>query len=78
MDKEKKDFIIKKGVLGVGLPIALLMSLTVGFQVPGYIFRLQGFNLKIFLLALVVFVPIFSAAGYFWGFLVYRFAKKKL
>ena len=78
MDKEKKDFIIKKGVLGVGLPIALLMSLTVGFQVPGYIFRLQGFNLKIFLLALVVFVPVFSVAGYFWGFLVYRFTQKKL
>ena len=29
MEKEKREFILKKGVLGIGLPVALLMSVTV-------------------------------------------------
>ncbi len=77
MDREKKDFIFKKGVLSVGLPVAILMSITTAFQVPGYIFRLQSFNLKTFLISLVVFTPIFLVAGYFWGILVYRFKRNK-
>lgn len=72
MDKAKKDFIIKRGVLGTGLSVAILMSVTIAFQVPGYIFRLQGFNLKTFIVSLVLFIPIFSIAGYFWGILVYN------
>jgi hypothetical protein len=77
MDKEKKDFVFKKGVWGVGLPVAILMSVTAGFQVPGYMFRLQGFNPKTFLLSLAVFTPIFLVAGYFWGLSVYKFIHKK-
>ncbi len=77
MDKEKKDFIWKKGVLGVGLPVALLMSMTAGFQVPGYLFKLQSFNVKTFLMALLLFIPVFMIVGYFWGILVYKFTRKK-
>ena len=77
MDKAKKDFIWKKGVLGVGLPVALLMSMTAGFQVPGYLFKLQSFNVKTFLMALLLFIPVFMIVGYFWGILVYKFTRKK-
>ena len=77
MDKDKVDFVIKKGVLGIGLPVAVLMAVTTGFQVPGYIFKLQGFNLKTFLMALAIYTPIFLVAGYFWGMFVYRFTRKK-
>lgn len=76
MEKEKKDFVIKRGVLGMGLPVSLLMAITTGFQVPGYLFRFQGFNTKNFLLALVLFTPVFLVAGYFWGILVYKFTHK--
>jgi len=77
LENNKKDFVLKKGVLGVGLPVAVLMSVTTAFQVPGYIFRLQSFNLKTFLISLVIFTPIFLVAGYFWGILVYRFKRNK-
>ncbi len=77
MEKEKKDFILKKGVLGVGLPVAFLMALTVSFQVPGYLFRLQSFNFKTFLICLALFTPVFSAAGCLWGILVYGFTHKR-
>ena len=77
MDKAKKDFILKRGVIGVGLPVGVLMAVTTAFQVPGYLFRLQGFDVKTFFLALAVFVPVFSVAGYFWGILVYKFKYKK-
>jgi len=77
MDKNKKDFIIKRGILGTGLPVGILMSITVGFQVPGYLFKLQSFNFKTFFLASFFFVLVFLTAGYFWGILVYRGARKK-
>lgn len=77
MNKEEKDFIVKRGILGVGLPVAILMSVTTGFQVPGYFFRLQGFNLRTCLSSLIIFVPIFLVAGYFWGKIVYKFMRKK-
>ena len=57
------------------MPVAVLMAITTGFQVPGYLFKLQGFNLKTSLIALVLFTPIFMAAGYVWGLVVYRFSK---
>jgi len=76
MDKNKRDFIIKRGVLGIGLPVAILMSITVGFQVPGYIFKLQNFNFKTFLFSLVIFTPVFLVAGYLWGVLVYKYARR--
>jgi hypothetical protein len=76
MDKAKRDFIIKRGVLGTGLPVGILMSITVGFQVPGYLFKMQGFDFKAFLLSLLIFVPVFLIAGYFWGILVYKYSRK--
>jgi hypothetical protein len=77
MDKEKKDFVLKRGVLGVGLPVAVLMSFTAGFQVPGYMFRLQAFNPRTFLFALVIFTPVFLIAGTIWGIVVYGFTRRK-
>ena len=77
MDKDKKDFIIKRGVLDTGLSVAILMSVTIGFQVPGYLFKLQSFNFKTFLLFFVFFAPVFLSAGYLWGVLVYKYARKK-
>jgi hypothetical protein len=77
MNKEKKDFIIKRGILGTGLPVALLMSLTAGFQVPGSLFKLQSFNWGTFLTSLLVFTPIFLITGFFWGTIVYRYTCKK-
>ncbi len=77
MDKAQRDFVFKRGVLGVGLPVALLMSVTVGFQVPGYLFKLQSFNFKTFLTALALFTPTFLVAGYAWGVIVYRYTRKK-
>jgi hypothetical protein len=77
MDKSKMDFIVKRGVLGVGLPVGILMSITVGFQVPGYLFKIQSFDFKIFFLSLLFFVPVFMFAGYFWGVLVYKYSRKK-
>ena len=76
MDKDKKDFIIRRGVLGTGLPVGMLMSITVGFQVPGYLFKIQSFDFKLFLLSSLVFIPVFLVAGYFWGALVYRYSRK--
>lgn len=73
----RRTFIVRRGVLGVGLPIALLMALTVGFQVPGTLTRFQGFTLRAFLLALLVFTPVFAAAGYLWGVVVYRLLQRK-
>ena len=78
MDKEKKDFVIKRGVLGTGLSVAILMSITVGFQVPGYLFKLQGFSLKTFLVSLFLFTPVFMGAGYFWGLFVYKYMRKDI
>ena len=77
MDKEKKDFIFKRGVFGVGLPVGILMALTMAFQVPGYLFRLQGFSPKVFVIGMVLYVPIFMAAGFIWGILVYKYSRKK-
>jgi len=77
MEKDKKDFIVRRGILGVGLPVGILMSINVGFQVPGYLFKLRSFNFKIFLLSLFFFIPVFLAAGYFWGILVYKYTRKK-
>lgn len=76
MDQEKKEFILRRGVLGVGLPVAILMSLTVAFQKPGFIAQFQGFNLQTFFVSLLLFVPIFAAAGYFWGWWVYGFTHR--
>jgi len=78
MDKEKRDFIIKRGILGIGLPVAILMSITVGFQVPGYLFKLQSFNFKTFLISLLIFIPVFLAAGYFWGIFVYKYMRRNI
>ncbi len=77
MDKNKRDFVFRRGVLGIGLPVAVLMSLTVAFQRPGFIAQFQGFNLKTFLFCLSFFAPLFLVAGYFWGLWVYRFTHKK-
>ena len=77
MDKTKQEFIWKRGVLGVGFPVAILMALTLSFQVPGYLFHLEGFNFKRFMIGLVVFVPVFSVAGYFWGVIVYRLKQRR-
>ena len=76
MDKDKKDFVIKKGILGVGLPVAILMSVTAAFQKLGYLFKVQGFDFKTFLFFLSFFIPIFVAAGYFWGIVVYKYIRK--
>lgn len=73
----RRTFILKRGVLGVGLPVALLMALTVGFQVPGTLTRFQGFNPRTFVLGLLLFLPVFAAAGYVWGAVVYRFLQRK-
>jgi hypothetical protein len=77
MDTDKKEFIVKKGVLGMGLPVALLMSITAGFQVPGYIFQLQAFNVRTSLLFLLISLPIFLAAGFLWGVVVYKYKKHR-
>ena len=77
MDKDKKDFIVKRGILGTGLSVGILMSLTVGFQVPGYLFKLQSFNFKTFLFSLGFFIPVFLIAGYFWGVVVYKYTRRK-
>ncbi len=73
----RRTFIVKRGVLGVGLPIALLMAFTVGFQVPGTLTRFQGFTPRTFLLGLLVFLPVFAAAGYLWGAVVHRLLQRK-
>lgn len=72
MDPVKRDFILKRGVLGKGLPIGLLMSFVVGYQAPGQVMHFQAFNWKTFLIALAIYLPAFLAAGYVWGFWVYR------
>ncbi len=73
----KRAFILKKGVLGVGLPVAVLMSLTLAFQKPGAVAQFQGFNLRTFFLCLGIFVPVFSAAGYLWGMWFYQLMRKR-
>ena len=77
MCDNSKEKMIKRGVVGVGLPVALLMSLTAGFQTPGYIFRLQNFNFLTFISFLIILTPIFSAAGCLWGLAVYRYKKNR-
>ncbi len=77
MDKDKKEFIWKRGVLRVGLPVALMMSTIAGYQAPGHFFNIQAFNVRTFLTSLALFMPVFLVAGYFWGIFVYRFTRKK-
>ena len=77
MEKERTRFILRKGVLGVGLPVAVLMSLTLAFQKPGVFFQFQGFNLKTFLGGLALFLPVFGAAGYLWGAWFYRLLSRR-
>ena len=77
MEKEKKEFIWKKGILGLGIPVAAAMSVIAGYQVPGTPFKIQSFNIKNFLLTAAILTPIFIIAGYFWGVLVYRFKHNK-
>ena len=77
MDKDKKEFIWNKGILGVGLPVGLLMSVISGYQVPGSIFKIQNFSIGNFFSSLILFIPIFLVAGFFWGILVYRLKYKK-
>lgn len=72
MRSEKSKFAIEKGVLSVGLPIGLFMALTVGFQVPGYLMKFQSFQPKTFLIGLMIYIPVFLIAGYFWGIIVYN------
>lgn len=76
-DKEKNNFIWNKGILGVGLPVGLLMAVIAGYQVPGYTFKVQNFNLNNFLSGVLLFVPVFLIAGYFWGIIIYRLKRKK-
>jgi hypothetical protein len=76
MDAEKRDFVWKRGVWGVGLPVGVMMALTFAMQVPGYLFRLQSFNAGRFLAGLSLFVPLFLAAGYVWGLIVFKFRRK--
>ncbi len=77
MDAEKRQFVLRKGVLGVGLPVAVLMSLTAAFQKPGSVFQLESFKPGTFVLFLAIFAPIFMAAGWVWGLMVYKFRRKK-
>ncbi len=75
--EDKRAFVLKRGVLGVGLPIAVLMALTLSFQKPGSVSQFQGFSFKTFLLGLIVFVPVFSAAGALWGMWFYWLMRKR-
>ena len=75
--EERRAFILKKGVLGVGLPVAVLMSLTLAFQKPGSFAQFQGFSLRPFSWGLILFVPIFSVAGYFWGMWFHQLMRKR-
>ena len=77
MEKEKKEFIWKKGILGFGIPIAATMSVIVGYQVPGSPMKLHSFDVKNCFFAALILVPLFSIAGFFWGFFVYNPRKKK-
>lgn len=77
MDEEKQKFLLKRGVMGVGIPVSILMSITFAFETPGHVLRMQAFDWRRFVLSLVIFVPVFSTAGYVWGLLVYRFLRKK-
>ena len=77
MEKEKKEFIWKKGILGLGIPVAATMSVIAGYQAPGPVFRIQSFNFKNCLFALVILTPVFIIAGYFWGLFVYKFRRQK-
>ena len=77
MGNDKISFILKKGILEKGLPLAFLLATLVACQVPGYLWRLQAFNGDTFLRALAVFVPVFTAAGAVWGLFVYTYRKKK-
>jgi len=75
--EERRIFILKKGVLSVGLPVAVLMSLTVAFQKPGFVSQFQGFSFRTFLLGLGIFLPIFSVAGYLWGLWFYQLMRRR-
>ena len=77
MDKEKKDFIIQRGVLGIGLPMAFVTSCLMAFQEPGNVFHIESFKFGTFLFGLLLFVPVFAVAGYFWGLIVFKFRKKR-
>ena len=77
MDKEKKDFILKRGVLGVGLPTAVLAGVIAGYQVPAQPTHFQNFSLSTSLFSFALFAPVFVIAGYFWGIYVYKHIRKK-
>ncbi len=77
MSPEKQKFVLKRGVVGTGLPVAMLTSLMVAFQRPGSLVQFQSFNVRTFMIGLGVFVPIFVVAGYVWGFWLYGITHKR-
>ena len=77
MLREKRGFIIKNGILGWGVPLWLTMSLWNGFQkLGGGIFEFSSFNLKRFLLNLLIGFPVSLVGGYCYGLWMYGFWEK--
>ena len=67
MEKEKKDFIIKRGVLGWGITTAILFSLLMSFVKQD----------ATFLGTLATAIILFPIGGYFWGLWMWHMKKKK-
>lgn len=75
MEKERKDFIFRRGVLGWGIPFWLTMSLWYAFKKPdGGIFDFGSFNLQVFYAYALISLPLSLVGGFFWG--LWGFIKK--
>jgi hypothetical protein len=78
MEKEKKDFVIKRGVLGWGIPFWLIVSFLQGFQKPDAgIFDFGSFNFKVFFSYSLICLPVSLIAGFFWGLWMWGLLKKQ-
>lgn len=77
MRNDKHKFIIRYGILRFGLPGGITMCLL--YELLNINFELAKFNIsKIFSVYSLLFILMFLAGGYLWGYLMWHlFMKRK-
>jgi len=72
MDKEKRKFIIRQGMIGVGLPSGVLSAIVMAWWInPG------GTLFKSLLLELLVMVPFMMCGGLVCGLIMWKYVQRK-
>ncbi|QZY53623.1 peptidylprolyl isomerase [Crassaminicella profunda] len=72
--KGKSYFIWRKGVLGWGIPTAILFQVSMAILNNGL--NIDAFTSRKFILNLVTSVIVFPIGGYFWGMWMWYWSNK--